>query len=321
MGISVYSDELAQQMTWLAGLLTFEQCQAVFARIGKRRIPASSIWRQVEKHGERWREHMEHARQHVSPERVSLPAAHCDHRQRKGVSMDGGMVHVRGEGWKEMKVGAVYDVEARLEHDPVTDELVDVPHGVNIAYCAVLGDVPHFAQALWHVAVQQQLPTAHSSSVTADGADWIGNLAADLFPDSVQIVDWYHARQHLSAAAQALYPDQPDKATAWLNQHTDDLFQGRLHSITEPLDHAALANHSRYFHTHQRRMQYQEFREDGYPIGSGSVESAVKQHKARLTAAGMRWSRTGAERMLVVRGAVLDGSFDSLWLAASLELN
>lgn len=312
----MYSDELAQQMVWLAGLLPFEQCAAVFERIGKRHIPASRIWRQVAQHGDRLRAHVEQARQQVAPERVSLPDAHGDHRQRKGISMDGGMVHVRGEGWKEMKVGTVYDVEARLERDPMTDELIDMPHGVNIAYTAVLGDVPQFAQALWQVAVQQQVPTAHTSSVTADGADWIWNLAADLFPDSVQIVDWYHARQHLAAAAQALHPTHPDKATAWLKHHTNDLFQGRLHYITEALDHAGLADHSRYFHTHQRRMQYQEFREDGYPIGSGTVESAVKQHKARLTGAGMRWSRTGAERMLILRGAVLDGSFDSLWHVA-----
>ncbi|MBX3082594.1 MAG: hypothetical protein KF716_13235 [Anaerolineae bacterium] len=303
-------------MTWLAGLLTFEQCQAVFARIGKRHLPASSIWRQAAQHGERLRGQVERDRQQVAPERISLPDAPHDHRQRKGVSMDGGMVHVRGEGWKEMKVGAVYDVATQPERDPITTDVMDMPHAVNLTYTAVLGEVPAFAQALWQLAVQQQVPTAYEASVTADGAAWIWNVAADLFPDSVQIVDWYHARQHLSAAAQALYPNHPDQATAWLKQHTDALFQGQLHSITAPLDHAGLADHSRYFHTHQRRMQYQEFREDGYPIGSGTVESAVKQYKARLTAAGMRWSRVGAERMLILRGAVLDGSFDALWRVA-----
>ena len=68
--------------------------------------------------------------------------------------------------------------------------------------------------------------------------------------------------------------------------------------------------------THQRWMQYQKFREGGYPIGSGTVESGIKQFKARLTGAGMRWSRQGAERMLVIRSAVLGKTFDDLWLAA-----
>ena len=56
--------------------------------------------------------------------------------------------------------------------------------------------------------------------------------------------------------------------------------------------------------------------EDGYPIGSGTVESGVKQFKARLTGAGMRWSRPGAEEMLVIRGTALACSFDALWDAA-----
>jgi hypothetical protein len=59
-------------------------------------------------------------------------------------------------------------------------------------------------------------------------------------------------------------------------------------------------------------MQYHQFHEDGYPIGSGPVESEIKHFKARLTGPGMRWSRPNAQRMFVIRGAVLDGSFDAL---------
>ncbi len=63
-------------------------------------------------------------------------------------------------------------------------------------------------------------------------------------------------------------------------------------------------------------MQYQDFREQGYPIGSGTVESGIKQFKARLTGAGMRWSRNGAQRMLTIRAAVLTDNFDHLWTIA-----
>ena len=63
-------------------------------------------------------------------------------------------------------------------------------------------------------------------------------------------------------------------------------------------------------------MNYQACLEDGYPIGSGTVESSVKQFKERLTGAGMRWSRPAAEEMLVVRGAVMAEDFDLLWDAA-----
>ncbi len=63
-------------------------------------------------------------------------------------------------------------------------------------------------------------------------------------------------------------------------------------------------------------MQYLEFREEGWPLGSGTVESGVKQFKQRLTGTGMRWNAANADRMLVIRAAVLGGDFDALWNAA-----
>ena len=249
----------------------------------------------------------------VGLERVRLPGVYQDHHQRKGVGIDGGMIHLRDHGWKEFKVGAVFDIETRLERDSHSREWVDQPHGVRVEYSAVLGSPEDLSPALWRLAVQRQIPIAAKSSVTADGAEWIWNLVADLFPDSTQIVDWYHACQHLALAATALYPDNPDKAQLWLKQRKDDLFLGHVHSITRPLDAANLSEHSHYFHTHKRRMQYQEFRESGFPIGSGTTESGIKQFKSRLTGSGMRWSRSHAEQMLVIRAAVLGNSFDTLW--------
>ena len=75
-----------------------------------------------------------------------------------------------------------------------------------------------------------------------------------------------------------------------------------------PVDQAGLWDQSRYFHTHKRRMRYHDFREEGLPIGFGTVESAIKQFKVRLTGPGMRWSRAGAHRMIAVRQAAMGGS-------------
>jgi hypothetical protein len=313
----LYSAGLGQQMVWLSGLLTFGQCAEVFARIGHLEVGRSSIWRRFQAHGERFERMAQREQAQVSPERLQLGASSSDHPTIKGVSMDGGMVNIRGEGWKEMKVGAVYDVEPRLEYDERSGEYVDAPHAQHLAYTAVLGDVNRFRPALWALAVAHDLPTARQSSVTADGAEWIWNVSADLFPDSAQIVDWFHAADHLAAAAEALFPDDPKQAQHWRRQRQDDLFLGNTQAITAPLDKAAFAEHSHYFHHHHRRMQYHEFSENGFPIGSGTVESGVKQFKARLTAAGMRWNPDSAQRMLLIRAAVLDHSFDARWLQAA----
>jgi hypothetical protein len=142
------------------------------------------------------------------------------------------------------------------------------------------------------------------------------NWAADLFPDSTQVVDWYHAPQRLAHAAHALFPKDDTRAREGYQHLQTPLFRGEIWKITHPLQQAGLADHARYFEHHQGRMRWQEFREDGWLIGSGPVESEIKQYQARLTGSGLRWSRSGAERMLVIRSAVLSNQFDALCLTA-----
>jgi hypothetical protein len=314
----VYSPGCAQQMVWLAGAASsYELASEIFERIGHRHIPKSSLWRQVTIHGERLKAYVEHRQELVGVERVKLPGTWEDHDQRQGVSLDGGMVHIRDEGWKEFKAGTVFDITMKPERDPVTGEWAEQAGAINLHHVAVLGDVQQFSPALWACAVAAGIPQAAQSSVTADGASWIWNLATDLFPDSVQIVDWYHACEHLAQASLALYPDDKEAADRWFRRFKNHLFQGEAFLIIRTLIAADLADHAHYFQTHHRRMQYHQFRDEGFPIGSGTVESAIKQFKARLTGPGMRWSRSSAECMLIIRGAVLDGSFGSLWNLAA----
>jgi hypothetical protein len=313
---SVYSPGMNKDMVWLGGLVPYDQAVKVFERIGHRSIPRTSLWRESQIHGERLKTHLEREQARVKPERVVLPPPGQDHHRALGISMDGGMVNIRDEGWKEIKVGAVFEVGEAEEQDPITGERVAQATAMKVEYAPVLGSVDEFGPALWQLAVKRGVPQAARTSVTADGATWIWNVVADYFPDSEQIVDWYHACQHLAQGATALYPKDEDKADRWFREHQTNLFQGEIHTITAPLDEHDLTDCSRYFHTHQRRMRYQEFREEGYPIGSGTVESGIKRFKSRLTGAGMRWSRPGAERMLVIRGAVMADTFDELWAAA-----
>jgi hypothetical protein len=318
LNATAYSQQIAQKMVWLSGLLPYEQCATVFHEIGERLIPASSIWRQTQRHGERLQAAIAHQREQVSVERVVLPDRRYDHDQRKGVSLDGGMVNIRGEGWRELKVGAVFDVETRLERNPQTQELDEMAHGVNVHYTAVLGSKDDFTPALWALAVEQDVPTAKERAVVGDGAAWIWNVAEDVCPDGRQIVDWFHAVQHLADAAQALHPNEADlsKRKRWLTTYKNHLYRGRVHLIIASLHRQNRPDLAGYFETHQRRMQYLEFREEGFPIGSGTVESGVKQFKQRLTGTGMRWHRDNANRMLVIRAAVLSNAFHELWAAA-----
>lgn len=317
LGESVYSPGRAKQMVWLASHMGYAACAEAFERISRRAVPRCAVWDETQRHGERFKRHWERQQEQVSVERVVLPPAGQDHHQPLGISLDGGKMHIRGEGWKEFKAGTVYDVAVKPERDPETGEWVDQVHGVHMTYQAVLGSVTEFAPVLWALAVTRQVPQAAEVTVTADGAPWIWSLAADLFPDSTQIVDWYHATEYLARAAEALYPNDLDAAQKWQKARRDDLYLGHTHAISEPLSRAGLSTEAAYFQEHTRRMQYQEFHEEGRPIGSGTVESGIKRFKNRISGPGMRWSRPAAERMLVLRAAVMSNTFDELWACAN----
>jgi len=295
---------------WLSGLLAYAQAEAVMARIGKRTISDSSLWRAVEQQGYRLT-----AEPAPSALGATFPAER-DQRWNWGkmLSMDGGMVHIRQEGWKELKVGLIGNV---VSDDPPDSSVIPEMHTVPLAYAAVLGDVEAFAPVLVQAAQAQGFFEASQSSIPADGATWIWGIADRYFPQSTQIVDWYHARQHLADAAQARFPDQPQQAATWFQTQSQILFEGPLDTLLTDLKEAGLSEFAHYFETHQARMHYLDFQEAGLPIGSGSVESEVKQFKHRLTAPGMRWSRPGAERMIPIRAAVLDSSFDARWAHAA----
>lgn len=298
---------LARHAVWLSSLLPYEQAQQVLARIGGYTLPTTTLWEHTQQVGQNWLTAQQ--QRAVSVERTRWETDSYQARERKSVSMDGGMVQVRGEGWKELKVGVVGTFLPPWE---LSEN--DAARSQDLHYTAQLGGVETFAATLWQLAVQQRVPYAGQVVVTADGAAWIWRLAADLFPCSTQIVDWFHASQQLSTLAQARFPDSPQEAQRWTEQLKHHLWRGECWQVIAQARAAGLP--TGYFEQHQQRMDYPTFQAQGYPIGSGTTESGVKQYKQRFCGAGMRWSRPGVDRMVVLRSAVMEGSFDQHWAAA-----
>jgi hypothetical protein len=303
------SPTLARDAVWLSALLPFEQAAQVLARIGGYDVPATTLWEHSQQVGEDWAAQAE--ARHVSVERTRWQTQHYQPQARRSVSMDGGMVHLQHEGWKELKVGVV----GRLR-PPWEIAATDTLRSHDLHYTAVLGNPDDFATALWQLAVDQRVPYAGQVAVTADGAAWIWRLTADLFPCSTQIIDWYHAMQHLKSLAQARFPDESQQAQTWLNTLKQQLWAGECWQVIEQARAAGLTAQVAYFEQHQYRMDYPVFRAEGLPVGSGTTESTVKQFKHRFCGAGMRWSRQGVRRMIPLRCAVMEGTFDQRWQAA-----
>lgn len=146
--------------------------------------------------------------------------------------------------------------------------------------------------------------------VLGDGAPWIWNLADEHFGRRTEIVDWYHAAEHLWDLAKALHGDGTPEATAWAEAATDLLWDEgagpllRLLGTTEaatPAAAEALRLQRGYFGANAGRMDYPAYRARGLPVGSGAVESAARHLvQDRMKRAGMRWSRPGGEALLAL---------------------
>lgn len=318
-----WSEAVAQQAVWLYGQIEDDLAEQILKKIGGLEISDTSIWRRAQKWGEKIRL-VEQARAQAAvglPQRGQIIRGMRPHGKRMGVAMDGVMIPLRKEGWKELKVGDVFEIEMRSEADPDTHETVEQAHAVKNSYTAVLGGTAPFGRAVWAEAWRREIPEAAETIVIGDGAPWIWNLVGEHFSTSRQVVDWYHAKEHLYTAAHHLF-GEGNEAIRWGKGMETPLYQGQAYRVAEELRtlaqrHRRVAKALRveagYFESNQRRMQYLETREDGFPIGSGMVESGGKQFRARLAGAGMRWNRENVERVIPTRAVILSRRFDEVW--------
>jgi hypothetical protein len=147
--------------------------------------------------------------------------------------------------------------------------------------------------------------------VLGDGAHWIWNLASDHFGRRTEIVDFYHATEHLWVVAKALHGEGSVEARTWadkqihllLNEGIEAVLQALAKAVA-PTDEAAkeLRRERDYFRSNAHRMDYPTFRKQGLPIGSGAIESAAKHLvQQRFKRPGARWSDSGAQAVLAVR--------------------
>jgi hypothetical protein len=315
---------VVKDAVWLSGLVEYERVAEVMARVGQVHISDSSVWRRTQEWGKQFQEQeaAEQAVANAAPREVGRPQRGMSQVERLGVAMDGSMIRIRQEGWKELKVGCVFEVEIRPTRDRETGDMIELPHAVRNSYVAHLGGPEELGEKVWAEARRRGWEQASDTEVLGDGAAWVWNLAGTHFYDSRQLVDWYHATEHLGTAAGLLEGEGTTAAQRWFKQQETVLYQGQALRITRGLEAAAhtrpqsaegLRREAGYFRNNERRMNYLEVREEGWPIGSGMVESGGKQFRARFAGSGMQWSRVGAERLLPIRAAIMGSRFDELW--------
>jgi hypothetical protein len=191
-------------------------------------------------------------------------------------------------------------------------------------YTGAVETAEEFGQRLYREAGNRGWSRARLRVVMGDGAEWIWNLAALHFPDAIHIVDLYHARQHLWELVRRLYPNDEGKQKGWMKLHQKRLLdRGKIEKLVGLLRSLKSCNpevtekirtEADYFERNAERMRYPQFRRQHLFVGSGVIEAGCKTViAARLKRSGMFWTVRGANAILALRCAYLNGRFEDYW--------
>jgi hypothetical protein len=229
---------------------------------------------------------------------------------------------------REVKLCTVWSAEGRdAEGVPVRD-VGSVSYSAAIESAATRdtdATGSAFAQRVEREAGRRGFDRARRQAVLGDGAPWIWNLAGEAFPAALQIVDRFHAKEHLSGVAKVLYGAPSDLGTAWAAARHVELDAGQLHQLVaalreqyrtrrDPTKRAAVRQCIGYLWANRRRMRYPVFRAQGLCTSTAVVEAGCKVAiGTRLKRAGMHWTVRGANAIIALRCCKLSGRFEDYW--------
>ena len=218
---------------------------------------------------------------------------------------------------REVKLGAVmtqsgWDEKGYAIRDPDST-----------TYVGAIETAEAFGYRLYVEAWNRGWDNAEKKVVIGDGALWIWNLAGQHFPGAIQIVDQYHAREHLWELARKLHPNDEARQKDWMKVHQPLLDSGKMKKLTVALRAIAEANpavaekfrtEADYFHRNALRMRYPKFRRLHLFVGSGVIEAGCRTVIGeRLKKSGMFWTVSGANKIIALRCCYLNGRFEDHW--------
>lgn len=219
---------------------------------------------------------------------------------------------------REVKLGCVF-TQAKWDAEgyPIRDP-------DSTTYTGAIETAEEFGKRIYLEAWKRGWSRAAKKVVMGDGAEWIWNLAEPYFPGAVQIVDLFHARQHLWELARRLYPNDEANQKAWIKVHQRRLLdKGKIEKLVAALRSIVSSNvevaekirtEADYFERNKARMRYPKFRKQHLFVGSGVIEAGCKTViGSRLKKSGMFWTVRGANAILALRCCHLNGRFEDYW--------
>ena len=192
-------------------------------------------------------------------------------------------------------------------------------------YVGAIETAEEFGKRIYLEAWKRGWNRAVKKVFMGDGSEWIWNVAGLHFPGATQIVDLFHARQHLWDLARKLYPNQETEQRRWMMIHQDQLDEGKIENLVSALraidsSNPELADKLRveagYFENNMERMRYPKFRDQHLFVGTGVIEAGCKALiGSRCKQSGMFWTVRGANAILALRCCQFNGQFEDYWEA------
>ncbi|MBK6514528.1 MAG: hypothetical protein IPG04_10525 [Polyangiaceae bacterium] len=332
-----WTQRAAEQASWVVTQMTPQRAEELFERVGNMEPSKSSLDRLPRELGERWEAEREKY-EHVLREAVVVPEGTAS----IAVSVDGVLAPIDG-GTSPTAVRGAAAREGRLSKGPAGYREVGC---ATLAFCDAAGDLisairfgrgPEAKKLTLKETLRRDLahvlemrPDLRLAKITDAGGDNWEYLAT--LPEGPEILDFFHATEHLAAAIAAVHGDG-----TFATRHKFELLRERLlteddgaQAVIRALDYLRrkhpriqrVGQVVRYFRKNKARMRYAEWKRAGLMIGSGVVEAACKTLVAqRLKLSGMRWSGRGAQAILTMRGWDQSDRFDEAWalLAATYQ--
>lgn len=304
-----------EQICYLSATQTFEQVQQYLANFDQVKVTETMVRETAESCGEDMIKQDESLQNTGNPVPTKTEALY--------VQPDGAMVPIKPENdekkvvYKENKLAVIFREE---DLDRKQDGSCKIK---TKRFASSLGKgVAHFEKSLQVAAHRCGSAYAKQIVFISDGAEWLDGMCKRLFPDAIQILDWYHAEEHLWECARSLFADKED-IDAWVEPLKEMLWEGMANAVCEQLlfetkrhpdKQTKIFELYNYYKPRIHKMNYAQFRRKGYFIGSGSVESANKYLvKARLCQSGMKWTEDGASAILKLREKIYEKTWDSIW--------
>lgn len=241
------------------------------------------------------------------PHRLRKPASTAP--EQLLISVDGSMLPTRGvDAWRETKLGIV----VRGEHHSFAKARGFISEA---RFVARMTGVEAFGRDLTRLISLERGWDCPNVAFVGDGALWIWNMAQEICPNAVQIVDFMHALSTATKPAEWLFPDDNTMRAVWKDTIATMLHRGQAADVVAQLQQCAFASRgaarkalvdaANYIEKNLARMQYPVFRARGFPIGSGMIESAHRYVlQARMKLAGQHWDPQRADRLAQLRAAL-----------------